>query len=204
MKHDKRRRTDAQKRKTREKQLATADKKRRQALWQRSEAAARAAGYPINAQITVLSDPENIKSVSDSLWRRLRRLMARHRLPFYAMRGPEYAPRHKLHLHIATHLPEALYGDVAAILADVTGAEMAPWFDVAGRRLGWLHGVVTKSADKTWMMQRHVEWAGGSYWDLVKYTAKGAGKAKAIGRHQRSGELIDLTKAYDTPKRAAA
>lgn len=204
MKHDKRRRTDAQKRKTREKHLATADKKRRQALWQRSEAAAHAASYPINALITVLSDSENIKIVSDSLWRRLRRLMARHGLPFYAMRGPEYAPRHKLHLHIALHLPEALYGDVAAILADVTNKSMAPFIYLEGRRLGGSYGVVTKSQDPTWMLQRHVKWAGGSYLKLVKYTAKGAGKAKAIGRHQRSGELIDLTKAYDTPERAAA
>lgn len=204
MKHDRRRRTDAQKRKTREKQLATADKKRRVAEWRNSELAARQAGYPINALITVLSDAENIERVAASLWRRLRRLMARHGVPFYVFRGPEYAPRRGLHLHLALHLPEALYGDVAAILADVTGAAMAPWFDVAGRRLGWCHGVVTKSADKTWMLQRYVASAGGSHWQLVEYAAKGSGKAKAIGRHQRSGELIDLTKAYDTPKRAAA
>lgn len=204
MKKDKRRRTEAQKQQTQKRHRASADKKRRVAEWRSSELATRQAGYPINAQITVLSDAENIEHIAASLWRRLRRLMKRQGLPFYCFRGPEYAPWRGLHLHLALHLPETLYGDVAAILADVTGAGMAPWgFDVAGRRLGRRHGVVTKSADATWMLQRYVASAGGSHWQLVEYAAKGSGKEKAIGRHQRSGALIDLTKAYDTPKRAA-
>ena len=195
MKKDNRHRTEAQKQRTRQRLAAKADRQRRVAEWRSSELAARRAGYPIDAHITVLSDAENIERIAASLWRRLRRLMARHGVPFYVFRGPEYAPPRGLHLHLALHLPEALYGDVAAILADVTGAGMAPWFDVAGRRLGWLHGVVTKSADKTWMLQRYVEGAGGSHWQLVEYAAKGSGKEKAIGRHQRSGALIELTRA---------
>lgn len=195
MKKDNRHRTEAQKQRTRQRLAAKADKKRRVAEWRSSELAARQAGYPINALITVLSDAENIERIAASLWRRLRRLMTRHGLPFYAFRGPEYAPRRGLHLHMPMHLTEAMYGDVAAILADVTGAAMAPWFDVAGRRLGGLHGVVTKSADKTWMLQRYVASAGGSHWQLVEYAAKGSGKEKAIGRHQRSGALIELTRA---------
>ena len=195
MKKDNRHRTEAQKQQTRQRLAAKADRQRRVAEWRSSELAARQAGYPINTLITVLSDAENIERIAASLWRRLRRLMARHGLPFYAFRGPEYAPRRGLHLHMATHLPEALYDDVAAILADVTGAGMAPWFDVAGRRLGETYGVITKSNDKTWMLQRYVEGAGGSHWQLVEYAAKGSGKEKAIGRHQRSGALIELTRA---------
>ena len=195
MKKDNRHRTEAQKQRTRHRLAAKADRQRRVAEWRSSELAARRAGYPVDAHITVLSDAENIERIAASLWRRLRRLMARHGVPFYVFRGPEYAPRRGLHLHLALHLPEALYGDVAAILADTTGAEMSPWFDVAGARLGRLHGVVTKSADKTWMLQRYVEGAGGSHWQLVEYAAKGSGKEKAIGRHQRSGALIELTRA---------
>lgn len=196
MKKDNRHRTEAQKQRTRKRLAAKADKNRRVAEWRSSELAARQAGYPINALITVLSDAENIEQVAASLWRRLRRLMTRRGFPFYIFRGPEYAPRRGLHLHLALHLPETLYGDVAAILADVTGAGMAPWgFAVAGRRLGKLHGVVTKSADTTWMLQRYVASAGGSHWQLVEYAAKGSGKEKAIGRHQRSGALIELTRA---------
>lgn len=199
MKKDNRHRTEAQKQQTRRRaqhenqKLKTAQ---RTECWRKSELAARQAGDPINAQITVLSDAENIERIAASLWRRLRRLMARYGSPFYAFRGPEYAPRRGLHLHIALHLPEALYDDVAAILVETTGAGMAPWgFDVAGRRLGKLHGIVTKSADTTWMLQRYVASAGGSHWQLVEYAAKGSGKEKAIGRHQRSGALIELTRA---------
>lgn len=195
MKKDNRHRTEAQKQRTRKRLAAKADKKRRVAEWRSSELAARQAGYPINALITVLSDAENIEQVAASLWRRLRRLMTRRGFPFYVFRGPEYAPRRGLHLHLALHLPETLYGDVAAILVETTGAEMSPWFDVAGARLGRLHGVVTKSADTTWMLQRYVASAGGSHWQLVEYAAKGSGKEKAIGRHQRSGALIELTRA---------
>jgi len=196
MKKDNRHRTEAQKQRTRQRLAAKADRQRRVAEWRSSELAARRAGYPIDAHITVLSDAENIERIAASLWRRLRRLMARHGLPFCAFRGPEYAPRRGLHLHIALHLTEALYDDVAAILADVTGAGMAPWgLVVEGRPLGRLHGVVTKSADTTWMLQRYVASAGGSHWQLVEYAAKGSGKEKTIGRHQRSGALIELTRA---------
>lgn len=196
MKKDMRRRTEAVKLQTRRRQAAKADKARRFPKWRRSELAARRAGYPLDAHITVLSDAASIEAVSAALWRRLRRLMERGALPFVACRGPEYAPRRGLHLHVALHLPESLYADVAAILADVTGAGKAPWFDEAGRRLGSLtYGVVTKSADATWMLQRYIESAGGSHWQLVEYAAKGDGKHRAIGRHQRSGALIALTQA---------
>lgn len=195
MKKDRRRRTEAQKRATRQRLAAKADRERRLPEWRKSAEAAHQDGCPINAHITVLSDPENIERVSTSLWRRLRRLMARRGVPFYALRGPEYAPRRGLHLHIALHLPEALYDDVAAILAEITGAEMAPWFDVAGRQLRKLYGIVTKSTNKSWMLQRYVAGAGGSHWKLVEYVAKGSGKEKAIGRHQRSDALIELTRA---------
>jgi len=194
-KPDKRTRTAAQKAKTRRARHARADVRRRTAEWVASAAAARAAGRPINAQLTILADADDIEVVTAAIWRRLRRLMKRNGLPFVAMRAPEYAPKRKHHLHIALHLPELLYGDVAAVLADATGAPMAAWFDARGRRLGRkLHGVICLAPDGSWMIQRHVEGIGGSGERLVTYTAKGSGKHRAIGRHQRSEDLVTLTK----------
>lgn len=167
---------------------------RRRAEWLASEAAARAAGLPINAQLTVLSKTEDIVTVTESLWRRLRRLMKRNALPFIAARAPEYAPG-KHHIHIVAHIPERLYGDVANIVSDVTETVMAPWFDTNGRRLGrnGPYGVVTMAHNGDWMLQRHVEGIGGSPAHLVGYGAKGQGKHRSIGRHQRSRHLIEIT-----------
>lgn len=195
-KQDKRRRTDAQKRLTKQKLLNKADRQRRLAEWRASEAAARAAGSPINAQLTVLSTSENMFAVTESLWRRLRRLMKRNTLPFIAARAPEYAPGKKHHIHIIAHIPERLYGDVAKIVSEVTETAMAPWFDTNGRRLGrdGPYGVVTMAHNGDWMFQRHVDCGGGSPARLVGYGAKGQGKHRSIGRHQRSKHLIEITR----------
>lgn len=195
-KQDKRRRTDAQKRQTKQRLLDDADRRRRIAEWRASEAAARAAGVPINAQLTVLSKTDDIVAVTESLWRRLRRLMGRKSLLFIAARAPEYAPGKKQHIHIVAHIPERLYGDVANIVSDVTKTAMAPWFDPNGRRLGrnGPYGVVTMAHNGAWMFQRHVDGIGGSPERLVKYGAKGQGKHRSIGRHQRSQHLIEITR----------
>jgi len=196
-KQDERRRTDAQKRQTKQRLLNEADRRRRHAEWLASEAAARAAGVPINAQLTVISKTEDIVAVTDRLWRRLRRLMARGALPFIAARAPEYAPG-KHHIHILAHIPERLYGEVANIVSDVTETVMAPWFDTNGQRLKHggktYYGVVTIAANGDWMLQRHVDGIGGSPMRLVAYGAKGQGKQRSIGRHQRSQHLIEITR----------
>jgi hypothetical protein len=195
-KQDKRRRTDAQKRQTKQRLLDDADRRRRLAEWRASEAAARAAGVPINAQLTVLSKTEDIAKVTASLWRRLRRLMKRNGLPFIAARAPEYAAGRKHHVHIIAHIPEHLYGDVANIVSDVTETVMAPWFDTNGRRLGRTgpYGVVTMAHNGDWMFQRHVDGIGGSPERLVRYGATGQGKHRSIGRHQRSQHLIEIAR----------
>jgi hypothetical protein len=195
-KQDERRRTDAQKRQTKQRLSDDADRRRRLAEWRASEAAARAAGVPINAQLTVLSKTDDIVAVTESLWRRLRRLMGRKSLLFIAARAPEYAPGKKHHIHIVAHIPERLYGDVANIVSDVTKTAMAPWFDPNGRRLGrnGPYGVVTMAHNGDWMFQRYVDGIGGSPELLVGYGAKGQGKHRSIGRHQRSQHLIEITR----------
>ena len=194
---DGRRRSPAQKARTRLRRQAKADQRRRRSEWSRSVDATVQAGFPINAHITILSDVDHIEEITSAMWRRLRRLMQRKGLPFYAVRAPEYARNRGQHLHIALHLPPSLYGDVAAALVEVTGARMAGWFDVAGRSLGSTLGVVAKSSCGGWMLQRHVEDAGGCPKRLIAYAAKGDGKHKAIGRHQRSGELSQLTRLHE-------
>lgn len=195
---DGRRRSPAQKERTRLRRQAKADQRRRRSEWSRSVDATVQAGFPINAHITILSDVDHVEEITSAMWRRLRRLMQRKGLPFYAVRAPEYARNRGQHLHIALHLPPNLYGDVATALVEVTGSRMAGWFDVAGRSLGNTLGVVTKSDCGGWMLQRHVEGAGGCPKRLIGYTAKGDGKHKAIGRHQRSGELIQLTRKHES------
>lgn len=194
---DGRRRSPAQKARTRLRRQAKADQRRRRSEWSRSVDAAMQAGFPINTHVTVLSDVDHIEEITSAMWRRLRRLMQRKGLPFYAVRAPEYARNRGQHLHIALYLPPSLYGDVATALVEVTGARMAGWFDVAGRSLGSTLGVVAKSDCGGWMLQRHVEGAGGCPKRLIAYAAKGDGKHKAIGRHQRSGELTQLTREHE-------
>lgn len=193
---DGRRRSPAQKARTRRRRQAKADQRRRRQEWSQSVDATMRAGFPINAHITILSDVDHIEEVTSAMWRRLRRLMQRKGVPFYAVRAPEYARNRGQHLHIALHLPPSLYGDVATALVEVTGSPMAGWFDVAGRSLGNTLGVVTKSDCGGWMLQRHVDGAGGCPKRLITYAGKGDGKHKAVGRHQRSGELIQLTRQF--------
>jgi hypothetical protein len=194
-KHDKRRRADAQKRRTRERLLTKADRERRLQAWLKSDAAAQAAGLPINAHLTVLLDADYMVAATESLWRRLRRLTAAASLPFVAARAPEHAPGRKHHLHVVAHLREETYAAVAEVLADITGVGTA-WFDARGRCLGRKHhGVVAVATDGRWMLQRHVDGAGGSSRHLIDYVAKGHGKQRAIGRHQRSQHLTQLTRS---------
>ena len=195
-KTDRRRRSPVQKARTQRRRQTEADKRRRRQEWSQSVDATVQAGCPIDTHITILSDAEHIEEVTSAIWRRLRRLMQRNGLPFYAARAPEYAVHRGQHLHIALHLPPSLYDDVATDLVEVTGAPRAGWFDVAGRNLGTTLGVITKSNCGGWMLQRQVEGAGGCPKRLVDYISKGDGKHKSIGRHQRSGELIQLTRQF--------
>jgi len=190
---DKRRRPIVQKKRTARLRKARAARRRLQHDWLASAVAARDIGLPIDAQMTVLLGKDDIEDTTATIWRRLRRLFQRHGIAFLAMRAPEFARNRGHHLHLAMHLPQHLYGDVASILADVTGEPMARWFDVSGRRIGRDYGVVAIAGNGNWMLQRHVEGLGGSDEALVRYVAKADAKHKSIGRHQRSFDLTKLT-----------
>lgn len=193
-KTDRRTRTDAQQRRTKAHRLARADKRRRKQEWQRSADAASRAGMPINAHITIMAG-KDIGRITSTIWRRLRNMLRKNGLPFIAVRGPEYTPNKGHHLHIAIHLDPAHYPDVVMILTEVLSEEVGGWgIDASGRTVGDRFGVVALSKDGGWMLQRHLDHLNGSPETLVAYDGKGSGKHKAIGRHQRSIDLIDITK----------
>lgn len=193
-KPDRRKRTEAQRSKAKADRLARADTARRKREWQVSADAASRAGYPINAFITIMAG-KDIAKTTDTAWRRLRRMLRKKGVPFIAVRGPEYTPKKGHHLHIALHLPAAIYADTVALLTETMSEETGSWgIDPTGRNVGDRSGVVALSKSGNWMLQRHLEFLNGSPETLAGYAAKGSGKGKAIGRHQRSADLMALTK----------
>lgn len=195
-KTDKRTRSDAQRRKTKIERLARADVARRQREWCISAKAASNAGYPINAFITIMAG-KDIARITNTVWRKLRQMTQDHGTLFLAARGPEYTPQKKDHLHLAMHLRTFQYTDTVRILTEAISEEMGSWgIDIEGRKVGGQSGVVAISKNGTWMLQRHLQYLNGSSEKIASYTAKASGKARAIGRHQRSQDLVALTKDY--------
>jgi len=196
-KTDKRTRSEAQRSRTKADRLARADKARRKREWLVSADAASRAGYPVNALITIMAG-KDIATITDTAWRRLRQMLRKNGSPFVAARGPEYTPKKGHHLHIALHLPTASYADTVAVLTETLSEEVGSWgIDPTGRTVGDRFGVVALSKNGGWMLQRHLESLSGSPETLVGYAGKGSGKGKAIGRHQRSADLLALTKGLD-------
>ena len=193
---DKRRRSEAQRKKTKDARLARADIARRKRRWQASQEAATNAGYPINAHITIVTS-DDLAAITTTVWRKLLRMMRKYNSPFIAVRAPEYARQKRHHLHIALHLDPANYNEVTAILTQATSEEIGGWgIDPSGRKLGSNLGVVASSVRGNWMLQRHIDTLNGSSDTLVEYVAKGCGKRKAIGQHERSQDLLKMTKAH--------
>lgn len=191
---DRRTRSEAQRSKAKAVRLARADTARRKREWQISADAASRAGFPINALITIMAGKDMAK-ITDTAWRRLRQMLRKNGSLFVAARGSEYTPRKGHHLHIALHLPTANYADTVAVLSETLSEEIGSWGIVpAGKSVGDRSGVVALSKDGNWMLQRHLEFLNGSPETLIGYAAKGSGKGKAIGRHQRSADLMALTK----------
>jgi len=204
MKTDKRTRSDAQRKQTKIERLARADVARRRREWRTSAEAASKASYPINAFITIMAG-DDIASITSTVWRKLRLMARENDMLFIAARGPEYTTEKKDHLHLVLHLSTSQYDEVVAILSEAVGEEVGGWgIDPEGRKLGWQSGVVAVSKHGTWMLQRHVQYLNGSSEKIVSYTAKASGKARAIGRHQRSQDLIALTKDYTSNERIEA
>jgi hypothetical protein len=191
---DKRTRSEAQRRKTKADRLTRADKARRKREWLVSAEAASLAGYPINALITIMAG-KDIATITDTVWRKLRQMLRENGSPFIAARGPEYTPKKGHHLHIALHLPTESYDDAVKVLTETLSEEVGSWgIDPTGRTVGDRFGVVALSKNGGWMLQRHIEFLNGSPEAIVEYAGKGSGKGKAIGRHQRSENLLALTK----------
>lgn len=195
-KTDRRTRSEADRSRTKAARLARKDKARRQREWQVSADAASQAGYPVNAFITIMAG-KDIATITGTTWRRLRQMLRKNGSPFVAARGPEYTPGKGHHLHIALHLPTANYADTVAVLTETLSEEVGSWgIDPTGRNVGDRSGVVALSKSGNWMLQRHLEFLNGSPDTLVGYAGKGSGKSKAIGRHQRSADLMALTKDH--------
>jgi hypothetical protein len=194
---DQRTRSEAQRGKTKTDRLARADTARRKREWLASANAASRAGYPVNALITVMAG-KGIAAITDTVWRKLRQMLRKNGSPFIAARGPEYTPKKGHHLHIALYLPTASYADTVAVLTETLSEEVGSWgIDPTGRTVGDRFGVVALSKNGGWMLQRHQEFLNGSPATLIGYAGKGSGKGKAIGRHQRSADLLALSKGPD-------
>jgi hypothetical protein len=195
-KTDKRTRSEAQRRKTQADRLARADDARRKRKWQISADAASHAGYPINAFITIMAG-NDIATITETAWRKLRQMLRKNGSLFVAVRAPEYTPAKGHHLHIALHLQTENYADAITVLTETVSEEVGSWgVDPNGRSVGDRSGVVAISKNGCWMLQRHQEFLNGSPAMLVGYAAKGSGKRKAIGRHQRSADLLAMTKRH--------
>ena len=195
-KTDKRTRTAAQRSRTKADRLARADKARRKREWLASAEAASQAGYPINALITIMAG-RDIATITETAWRRLRQMLRKNSSPFVAVRGPEYTPKKGHHLHIALHLQPETYADTVAVLTETLSEEVGSWgIDPTGKTVGDRHGIVALSKNGGWMLQRHLQSLNGSPEKLVGYAGKGSGKDKAIGRHQRSADLLHMTKMH--------
>lgn len=224
MAKDRRRKTPAQKAKTAKARQTRAATQRRRQLWTAAAPAASSAGYPLNTALTVtwaaLQDgdrrPGHILDVDavereKRLWSELRLVAARAGVEWIAARAPERDRTRGLHVHVALHLPDTrALRDALDVVERLTGAP-AVWCDMRGRSLRGggrnTHGVVAKSACGGWLLQRHVEAAGGSGVALATYTAKGTGKTKVEGQHRLSNSLSALSRqqaAEDTTTAPAA
>lgn len=192
----KRKKSKAQLKKTKANCLARADIARRQRNWQLSQEAAANAGYPINAHITIIAG-DAMEAITRTMWRKLRHMMREHGSPFIAVRGPEYTPQKLHHLHLTLNLHPAKYSETVTILTETVSEEIGGWgIDPDGRKIGSNYGVVASSRHGKWMLQRHLDTLNSSHDALVRYVGKGSGKHIAIGRHQRSQDLLELTKAH--------
>ena len=97
------------------------------------------------------------------------------------------------------HLPDTrALRDAIEAIERLTGAPAARAPDMRGKTLPGggrpTHGVVAMSACGGWLLQRHVEAAGGSGVALASYAAKGSGKAKVEGQHRLSDSLSALAR----------
>lgn len=203
---DRRRRTPAQKERTRRERLASRDKRHRQRRWIAAGQAAHLAGAPLNVALCLslrhLADeygahPDFLglspEQQERRIWIALRRVAHRHGVAWIAARAPEHDRTKGRHVHLAAHLPtDAALRDAIATVERITGVSAA-WIDGRGRSLGrHHHGIVAKSPRGAWLIQRDVAGEPGNP-HLLAYISKGSGKHHVAGQHRLSAELLSLT-----------
>lgn len=206
---DRRRKTAAQKERTKRERLARRAKRQRQHRWNAAGQAAHLADLPINFSLTLSLDrlPEERGASSRfigkttqrqelTIWVALRCVAKRHGVRWIALRAPEHDRGKGRHLHIAAHMPtDAAMRDAISALERITGVSAA-WIDGRGRSLGrWVHGVIAKSPQGAWMIQRDIAGEPGNP-HLVAYVAKGAGKDRVDTQHRMSKDLIAITEEH--------
>lgn len=208
---DKRRRTTTQKARTKAQRIAKASAKRRRDDWAAADAAATAAGHPLNVALHVTwsglmaGDRRHghVLGLSETLrekrfWSGLRLVAARAGVPWLAARGPEFDRTRGLHLHLVLHLPDvAALRHAVQVIERLSGAP-AEWFDAKGRTVQGLgrrhYGVVGRSACGGWLLQRNDPERGGTG-ALVAYAGKATCADQVEGQHRLSHELAALIRA---------
>lgn len=203
---DRRRKTAAQKERTKRERIARRDRRERQRTWSLAGQAAHLANMPINFSLTLSSHhladeygaSPNFLSQSPErqelrIWAALRRVAQRHEVQWIAARAPEHDKGKGRHVHIVAHMPsDAAMRDAISAIERITGVSAA-WIDGRGLSLGHhLHGVIAKSPGGAWMMQRDVIGEPGNP-HLMAYVAKGSGKRRVDGQHRLSQDLRALT-----------
>lgn len=201
---DKRRKTEAQKARTRRARIDRQSAQRRRRKWQEAGRIAHEAGLPFSFHLTLTwgvidnDDYRPSAGISDlphaerarRVWNALKRIADRRGVPWIAARAPEYDRNKRHHLHLAGHMPHDALRDVITTIERVTGAPAA-WTDLRGRRLGRLQGVLAKSEGGGWLLQRDVQGETGNPY-LLRYIAKGSGKRTAEGQHRLSRDLTAM------------
>lgn len=212
-KRDGRRRSEAEKARSAAARMARASTRRRVTGWIAAASAAEAAGHPLNVALHVtwsaliegerraghclgLSEVERERR----LWRGLRQIAQRARVPWLAARAPEHDRRRGLHLHLVLHLPDAsALRHAVEQIERLTGAP-AEWIDTGGRAVRGLgrrhHGAVARSACGGWLLQRGIEGLGGGGRGIAAYAAKGDGQAVVEGQHRLSHGLAALAREW--------
>lgn len=211
---DRRRRTDAEKARTRAKRQAKASERRRQAQWIAAAIAAADAGTPFNVAVHLtwfnLANGDRRGGRSDILgldlaerekrvWAALRQIAVRHGVDWIAARAPEYIGHRGQHLHLAVHLPDMALADVIEAVQRLTGVP-AEWVDFRGRSSRSAgrnsRGVIGRSACGGWLIQRNTRKGADGGSGIMAYAAKGDGKAQVEGQHRLSNAAAALAREH--------
>jgi hypothetical protein len=206
MYQDKRRKSEAAKRKTAVERNNRRKRNIRKRKWQSANQAAAHAGFPMNTAITASWSQLGIDDAHGAelaLWDGLRKLAKDNGFAWLAMRAPEKGGRGGRHMHLFCHAPDDTARlAIIGLIAEKTGAAWA-WLDLNGRRLKDcgsgkpIHGIMAKSRGGEWMVQRNLPDLGGVD-ILTAYLAKGDGKSRVDGQHRMSQALEALAKQAAT------